>query len=43
MTAKPTYPTERCDIRPGEDGTLYISLYQKEPFHWKKLAGGRWW
>lgn len=30
------------EIRPGEDGRLYISLYQKEPFYWKALSGGKW-
>ena len=30
------------EIRPGEDGRLYVSLYRKKPFWWKKLDDGRW-
>jgi len=30
------------DIRPGEDGVLYMCLYRKFPFYWEKLSGGHW-
>lgn len=30
------------EIRPGEDGMLYMAEWEAKPFHWLKLDGGRW-